>query len=214
MSKTCYKVAKRTFDILLATLIWIITSPFMLIIAIIIKLSDGGDIFASSPIRIAKNKYLFMYKFRTMHTNGDENLKNENPILYEQYLENHKLPLNADPRVTRIGKFLRRTDLDELPQVINVIMGNMSIVGPRPYHKWEIDKIVRENDPIAIKNIKDIETVKPGMTGLWQVSGRNRLKLKERLELDALYARNQSIWLDLRIILKTPYTVISGKGRI
>lgn len=214
MSKTCYRVAKRIFDIFLATTIWILASPLMLFVAIIIKLSDGGDIFASSPIRIAKNRYLFMYKFRTMHTNGDENLKKENPILYEQYLENQKLPLNSDPRVTKIGKFLRSTDLDELPQVINVIMGNMSIVGPRPYHKWEIDKIVREDDPIAIKNIKDIEMVKPGMTGLWQVSGRNHLKLKQRLELDALYARNQSFLLDLKILLKTPKVLITGKGRI
>jgi undecaprenyl-phosphate galactose phosphotransferase len=153
-----------------------------------------------------------MYKFRTMHINGDT-LLNANPELKEILENDHKIPINTDPRVTRIGKFLRSLDLDEIPQLINVILGNMSIIGPRPYMIWEIEKLIKEGDDIERENMREIQEVKPGLTGLWQVSGRNDLTFKQRVEIEAMYARNRNLLLDLKILFKTPKILLTGKGR-
>ncbi len=153
-----------------------------------------------------------MYKFRTMKLNGTEILE-ANPDLHEILKRDHKIPLKDDKRVTKLGKFLRVTDLDETPQLINVILGNMSLVGPRPYMIWEIEQLLNEGDDIDRLNMRKIQSVKPGLTGLWQISGRNNLDFKQRVELDAMYARNRSFLLDLKILLKTPKILITGKGR-
>ncbi|HCC67932.1 TPA: hypothetical protein DEP90_01810 [Patescibacteria group bacterium] len=208
-----YRVSKRFLDIFLAIIVWIIASPMMLLFAIIIKLSSKGPIFIPDSTRISYFQPFFMYKFRTMKINSKEILK-ENSDLQIILDNDHKIPLEIDLRVTPFGKFLRKTDLDELPQVINVILGNMSLVGPRPYMKWELEQILRDDDPIAKENIRKIQTVKPGITGLWQISGRNSVKFKQRLELDVMYIRNMNIWLDLKILLKTPKVLITGKGRV
>lgn len=144
----------------------------------------------------------------------NEKILKENPCLQIILENNHKIPLNMDIRVTGIGKLLRKTDLDELPQVINIILGNMSLIGPRPYMKWEIEQVLKGEDPIAKENIKLIQTVKPGVCGLWQISGRNNVQFKQRLELDAIYVRNMNMWLDLKILFKTPRVIFSGKGRV
>jgi undecaprenyl-phosphate galactose phosphotransferase len=153
-----------------------------------------------------------MYKFRTMKINGEEILE-ANPELKQILEEDHKIPLDDDPRVTWVGRVLRAYDLDELPQLINVLLGHMSLIGPRPYMIWEIEKLVIGDDDIDKGNMRRIQQVKPGITGLWQISGRNNLTFKQRVELDAIYARNRTLLLDLKILLKTPKILITGKGR-
>jgi undecaprenyl-phosphate galactose phosphotransferase len=186
----------------------------MLIFAVLIKLSSKGPVFVSNTLRFSNFKPFFMYKFRTMHMKADEEVLELYPELKYMLDSDHKIPVDMDPRVTRLGKFLRKSDLDELPQVINVLIGNMSLVGPRPYMKWEVEKVLKGDDPIAKDNIREIQKIKPGITGLWQISGRNSVKFTQRLELDAIYCRNRSMLLDLKILFKTPKILITGKGRL
>jgi lipopolysaccharide/colanic/teichoic acid biosynthesis glycosyltransferase len=153
-----------------------------------------------------------MYKFRTMKVNNHEILE-ANPDLKYMLENDHKIPLLEDKRVTKVGRFLRATDLDELPQLINVILGQMSLVGPRPHMIWEIENLINSDDEIDKLNMRKIQQVKPGLTGLWQISGRNNLDFKQRVELEAMYARNRNLLLDLKILLKTPKILITGKGR-
>ena len=140
-----------------------------------------------------------------MYENGDEILQNylkDNPDEIEYYNKYHKY--KNDPRVTKIGRFLRTSSLDELPQIINVLKGEMSIIGPRPYMVSEVEKLKDKKD-ILLK-------VKPGITGLWQVSGRNELSFKERMELESWYIQNWSLWLDFVILMKTVKTVLKKTG--
>lgn len=207
-----YKIIKRVIDVSIALILWILLSPLLCLIVILLKLTSKGPIFVPNCIRLYKFKPFFMYKFRTMKLNGTEILE-ANPDLHEILKRDHKIPLKDDKRVTKLGKFLRVTDLDETPQLINVILGNMSLVGPRPYMIWEIEQLLNEGDDIDRLNMRKIQSVKPGLTGLWQISGRNNLDFKQRVELDAMYARNRSFLLDLKILLKTPKILITGKGR-
>jgi len=184
----------------------------MLLIAVLIELTSKGPVFVPGCIRLYRFRPFFMYKFRTMKINNDQIL-DANLDLKEIFENNHKIPLDEDPRVTWIGRFLRSTDLDELPQLINVILGQMSLVGPRPYMIWEIEEIINNGTDIEKLNTRQIQHVKPGMTGLWQISGRNNLNFEQRVEIEAMYARNCSLLLDLRILLKTPNVLITGKGR-
>jgi undecaprenyl-phosphate galactose phosphotransferase len=147
-----------------------------------------------------------------MELNGKEILEG-NPEIADILKKDHKIALKDDPRVTKVGKFLRRTDLDELPQLINIILGQMSFVGPRPYMIWEIEELLNGNDEIAKRNMRKIQWVKPGLTGLWQISGRNTLTFKQRVEIDAMYVRNRNIFLDTKIFFKTPKILFTGKGR-
>ena len=144
---------------------------------------------------------------------NSEEILDSNPELKQILKNDHKLPLNGDPRVTILGKILRLTDLDEIPQLINVILGNMSLVGPRPYMIWEIEEVINEGSDIEKLEMRKIQQIKPGITGLWQISGRNNLNFRQRMEIDAMYARNRKISLDLKILLKTPKILIIGKGR-
>lgn len=207
-----YKIIKRVIDVSIALILWILLSPLLCLIVILLKLTSKGPIFVPNCIRLYKFKPFFMYKFRTMKLNGTEILE-ANPDLHEILKRDHKIPLRDDKRVTKLGRFLRVTDLDEIPQLINVILGNMSLVGPRPYMIWEIEQLLNEGDDIDRLNMRKIQKVKPGLTGLWQISGRNNLDFKQRVELDAMYARNRNLLLDLKILLKTPKILITGKGR-
>jgi lipopolysaccharide/colanic/teichoic acid biosynthesis glycosyltransferase len=207
-----YKIIKRVTDVLVSIILWIILTPILFIIVILLKLTTKGPIFVPNCIRLYKFKPFFMYKFRTMKLNGHEILE-ANPDLHEILKRDHKIPLRDDKRVTKLGKFLRVTDLDEIPQLINVILGNMSLVGPRPYMIWEIEQLLNEGDDLDRLNMRKIQSVKPGLTGLWQISGRNNLEFKQRVELDAIYARNRNLLLDLKILLKTPKILVTGKGR-
>ena len=194
--KYFYKIIKTTFDLLFSSIVLIIGLPIFLIIASLIKLSSRGPIFYLQE-RIGKNKKTFnCIKFRTMHPEAEdilENLITNNEKLRKEFEETHKL--RNDPRITNIGKFLRKTSLDEIPQFLNVIKMEMSIIGPRPIVKKEIQKY--GNSYIKVISIK------PGITGLWQVSGRNNLSYKRRVILDCLYVDNMSPLLDLRIIIRT-----------
>ena len=205
---------KRLFDIIFSFLLIIVCFPIYLLIAISIKLSSKGPIFYISK-RIKKNFQPFhCYKFRTMHVNAEERLitlLHQNLEFKKEWLTYQKL--KNDPRITFIGKWLRKTSLDELPQLLNVIKGDMSIVGPRPYVTFNKEKKIKEALlDLYGTEIETILTFKPGLTGLWQISGRNTLPLEKRIELDVRYVRNYSFKKDLSIILKTIPELIASKG--
>ena len=204
-----YRIVKRTLDLILSLSLWILTSPLMLLISICIKLSDGAEVFVGTPRRYCiDGKTFFMYKFRTMIPNA-HNIAMSNGEVKKKLLGDHKL--NDDIRVTGVGRILRNTDLDELPQLINVILGDMSMVGPRPFYQEEIQHHL-EKHPEDEKYFKNIFSVKPGLTGIWQVSGRNEISFKERLKMESEYALKPSILKDIYILLKTPIVVITRKG--
>ena len=191
-----YKLFKKLFDLLFSLFFLIISLPFFIIISLFIKLSSRGPIFYLQE-RIGKNNIPFRcIKFRTMYPEAKdilENLLMKDDKLKKEFDETHKI--KNDPRITTIGKLLRKTSLDELPQFINVLRGEMSIVGPRPIVKDEIIKYE--------ENFKKVISVKPGITGLWQVSGRNNLTYKRRVMLDLNYVENYNLIMDLRILIRT-----------
>lgn len=198
---------KRPFDILFSTLAIIVFLPVMLIIALAIKLTDGGSVIYKQR-RVGKNGEEFtIYKFRTMYMDSDERLKEllrNNPELREEWDKCFKL--KNDPRITPIGKILRKTSLDELPQFFNVLKGDMSIVGPRPVVREELDRFYKEKAVFY-------KSVKPGITGFWQVECRSDVEdYEERVKMDEWYVKNQSFLFDIRIILKTIKVMLTGKG--
>ena len=194
--KDFYKIIKTIFDLFFALIFLVVSSPIFISIALLVKLSSRGPIFFLQK-RVGKNKKTFnCIKFRTMHPEAEDILENlivNNEALRKEFQETHKL--KNDPRITNIGKFLRKTSLDEIPQFLNVIKMEMSIVGPRPIVKKEILKYG--------KSYKKVISIKPGITGLWQVSGRNNLSYKRRVTLDCLYVDNMSPIIDIRIIIRT-----------
>lgn len=199
------RIIKEIFDYLFSLLIL----PLLLIIigwiALLIKREDGGAVFFKQ-VRMGQNSQPFMcYKFRSMRENSDALLRkylNEHPEEVENYTIYHKY--ENDPRITKIGALLRKTSLDELPQIFNVLKGEMSFIGPRPYMPNERSKIGN--------NIDMVLAVKPGITGLWQVSGRSEVDFMSRVDLDVWYVRNWSVWNDIIILLKTVQVVLAQKG--
>lgn len=208
-------IIKRVFDLVTATVLSIIFFPVCVLIAIAIKLDSDGPIFADVPERIGQNEQKFkMYKFRSMITNAHYLLRTD-PSFKELFQEYKKgsYKLKNDPRITRVGKFIRKHSLDELPQLINVFKGQMSIVGPRAYYPDELENQQKEF-PHVRKLVKKVLSVKPGLTGLWQVSGRSEINFDERIVIDARYVDTVSLFTDLIIILKTPWVMLSGKGAV
>jgi len=195
------RIMKLWLDFTLTFLSMVIFAPLMLIIALIIKLDSRGSVFHRRRVMGVNGRQFNAYKFRTMHENGDAILA-KHPELQAELAETYKL--KHDPRVTRVGKLLRRFSLDELPQLLNVLKLDMSLVGPRMIAPVEIDKYDKWDINLL--------TVKPGLTGLWQVSGRSDVSYSERVRLDMHYIRNWSIWLDLQIILQTIPAILKGKG--
>ncbi len=191
-----YKFFKRLCDFTLASFLVVLFIPIFLIIAFLIKASSRGPILFIQS-RIGKNKKIFScYKFRTMHPEADFMLKeilNNNLDIKNEFESNQKI-LN-DPRITTLGKYLRHTSLDEIPQILNILKGEMSFIGPRPIIKEEIVRY--EN------SFEKAFSVLPGMSGLWQVSGRNKLSYKRRIQLDLIYAKNINFLLDLNIFFRT-----------
>lgn len=206
MSKSISNLAKNIFDFSLTAVGTICISPLLVYIAYRIKKEDPGPVFFAHE-RIGKDGKPFpCYKFRSMVTNSQEMLQKylaENPAAKEEWEREFKL--KDDPRVTPIGKVLRRTSLDELPQIFNVLRGEMSLVGPRPVIQEELDKYYGETAKLYC-------TVKPGITGLWQVSGRSDTTYDERVALDASYIENRSFWGDIVILWKTIAVVALKKG--
>lgn len=195
------RVLKATLDYTIAIPLTILLSPAFLVIALLIKFSSPGPIIHRRRVMGVNGRQFDAFKFRTMYVNGDEILA-AHPELKEELERNHKL--KDDPRVTRIGSFLRKTSLDELPQIFNVLRGEMSLVGPRMISPEEI----REYDQWDI----NLLTVRPGITGLWQVSGRSDVSYEQRVRYDMHYIRNWNIWLDLQLIYQTIPAVIKRRG--
>jgi exopolysaccharide production protein ExoY len=196
---------KRTGDLVLSALLLIVLSPVMAAVALAVKLSSLGPVlFRQRRLGLGGQPFT-LFKFRTMRADAEEVLR-ETPGLYEKYLKNNfKLPEGEDPRITPIGKFLRATSLDELPQLFNVLIGEMSLVGPRPIVPNEAPEY---GDAAAL-----FMSAKPGMTGHWQVSGRSEIaEYRKRVELDLEYIRDQSLGKDLEILLRTVPAVLRRKG--
>ncbi|HOA18437.1 MAG TPA: sugar transferase [bacterium] len=206
-----YDCGKRILDVIGSVMAIIIFSPIMLAASVWIKIvSPSGPILADTPPRVGKDKKMFrFYKFRSMIPNAHEWLKNQ-PELWDQYVKNN-YKLDPDPRLIKGAKFIRKSSIDEMPQFINVLKGDMSIVGPRAYYSFEVEEQLKKYPHVA-GHMETALSVKPGITGLWQISGRSKLTFEERVELDAKYAQKKSLLYDLMIIAKTPYVVLTGKG--
>lgn len=195
------RVYKRIFDLVLSSILLIILSPVFVVIAIIILLDSRGSVFVRLSRVGTKGKLFRIYKFRSMVKDA-HNMKEE-VMKFNERSDGPLFKMKDDPRVTRVGKFLRRTSLDELPQLFNVFLGNMSLVGPRPHEPEEVDRYKR--------GYKKLLYIKPGITGMAQVSGRANLAFAEEAKLDIFYIENWSMFLDLIILLKTPWAVIKGE---
>lgn len=211
-----FTFCKRVIDIIFSILLLILFSPIILIVAIAIKCDSKGPILADTPERVGKNGKLFYpYKFRSMIVNAYNLLKTDPKFrkAYEEQQKGGNYKIKNDPRITRSGHFIRKYSLDEIPQFLNVLQGEMSLVGPRPYYPEELKK-QQERYPQTKKLVKEVLSVKPGITGYWQVSGRSDLNFDKRIQMDAEYARKRSILYDFFIIFKTPWAMISGKGAL
>ncbi|MFH0863625.1 MAG: sugar transferase [Candidatus Gottesmanbacteria bacterium] len=210
-----YYLIKRSVDIGGAIILGIIFLPICLITAVAIKLDSSGPTLADTPRRVGCHGRLFkLYKFRSMIVNAHRMLRTNPQFkdLYEEY-KKESYKLKDDPRVTRVGKFIRKHSLDEIPQLINVIKGDMSLVGPRPYYPDELEE-QQQKYPETQDLVKVVLSVKPGITGAWQVSGRSAVNFDKRIQMDAEYAKKQSIFDDIQILLKSPWAMISGKGAV
>lgn len=199
-----YLLTKRVFDILVSGFCLVILSPVFLLICALIKLdSKGPAIFKQK--RIGKNgQPIYIYKFRSMIDNAEEvleQLMEENENIKDEYLTNKKL--KDDPRITRVGKIIRRSSLDELPQLLNILKGDMTLVGPRPYLYREVEDMTYYDN---------ITKMTPGLTGLWQVSGRSDISFRRRCKLDNEYYQTRGILTDIKIIFKTIQVVVLKKG--
>ena len=204
---------KRTIDILGSLIFLIVLSPILLLTAIAIRIDSPGPIFADIPMRVGKDGKLFkLYKFRSMIPGAQKLLMTDPRLkrLFKQYKENN-YKLKNDPRITRVGSFIRRHSIDEFPQPINVLLGNMSLVGPRPYYQFELKEQTKKY-PSVKPLLSQVHSVLPGITGFWQVSGRSEVDFYKRIQLDAQYAQEWNLIYDILIIIKTPFTVLSGKG--
>lgn len=200
-----YLFIKRIVDIIGALMGLLVTSPFFIIISLLYLVGENKGPVIFKQIRVGENGREFkIYKFRSMVVNAEEKLK-ANELLFKKYVENsYKLEPEEDPRITRTGRFLRKTSLDELPQLINVLKGDMSLVGPRPVVVEELDEYGNR--------VSDFLSVKPGVTGYWQVSGRSNVHYPERVDVELFYVYNQSLSLDIKILFKTVQVVILKKG--
>jgi len=210
-----YEAVKRMIDILSSLFLLLLFSPIIIIISILIRLDSSGPIFADTPERVGKNGKLFkMYKFRSMIQNAHEILR-ENPKfskLFDVYKKG-SYKLKDDPRITRIGHFTRKHSLDEVPQLLNVLKGEMSLVGPRAYYPDELRE-QQKKYPDTKECVKIVLSVKPGITGFWQVSGRSEINFDKRIQMDADYVKKRCILYDLGIIIKTPWAMVYGKGAL
>lgn len=216
-----FSVLKRAFDLSFAILIFILISPLLILIAVLIRLdSPGPALFTQERVgakrRFKNGNYIWeirnfrVYKFRSMYHNVDQVLHQKhikafvNGSLQSAEEGSAKFKLKKDTRITRVGRVLRKTSLDELPQIINIILGEMSLVGPRPVPTYE----VAEYEPWHFERL----AVLPGVTGLWQVRGRGRVTFDEMMDMDIEYVRNQSFWLDMKLLILTIPAVITGIG--
>ncbi len=199
-----WSMLKRTVDIAGALVGFVVFLPAFILLMILIPLDGGPALYAQT--RIGKNGKAFKcWKFRSMVPSADNVLQKilaTNESLQEEWRETRKLA--QDPRITKLGDFIRKTSLDEIPQFYNILRGEMSLIGPRPVTRAEMHHYG--------VHAKTYQNVKPGLTGLWQVKGRNKLSYQKRVNLDVYYIRNWSLWLDIAIVLKTIYVVCTRRG--
>ena len=205
VKQRCYAFVKRAFDIVASAAALIVLSPIMLIAAILVYVDDPGKVFYGH-VRIGKNgKQFMMWKFRSMYMNADKMIDLLTPEQTKQYYTEFKI--DNDPRITKIGNFLRKTSLDELPQLFNVLCNDMSLVGPRPLIESEIQTYYEDTHDVLL-------AVKPGVTGYWQAYARNNATYQsgERQKMEMYYVRNASLWLDIKILFKTVVSVLRKDG--
>lgn len=210
-----YELSKRGIDILGGLLLGIIFLPVAVITAIAIKLDSHGPVLADTPRRVGKGDSLFrIYKFRSMIVNAHRKLRSDPKFakLYSEYKRN-SYKLKEDPRVTVVGRFIRKHSIDEIPQLLNVLRGEMSLVGPRPYYQDELTQ-QQKKYPHTKELVSVVLSAKPGITGYWQVSGRSEVNFDKRIKMDADYVSKRSILFDVSILLKSPWAMISGKGAV
>ena len=191
---------KRLIDLIGASVALVLLSPVLIVAALAVKLYDGGPVVYRRRC-VGCDGDFDALKLRSMRVDADRYLE-QHPELLAEFQRNYKL--NNDPRVTPVGAFLRKTSIDELPQLFNVLRGEMSLVGPRMITRPELDKYGDKRDALL--------TVKPGMTGYWQVAGRQEVEYGDRVEMDMYYIRHWSLGLDLQILFKTPWKVLKREG--
>ncbi len=191
------RIIKHLTDLFGSIILIVLTSPLMILTAVLVKLTSRGPILFRQE-RVGLERNFTFYKFRTMRTGSEKE--------HEKYIKKYgnMFKLSNDPRLTPVGSFLRKTSIDELPQFFNVLRGDMSLIGPRPPMPEEVKKYTNWQ--------KRRLGIKPGITGLWQVSGRSEISFDEWVRLDAFYIENWSLWLDCQIFLKTIWVVIKGRG--
>lgn len=201
-----YIGVKSFFDVFISILLIIFSLPIFIFIIILVKFSSRGPVFYTQK-RLGKNKKIFnCIKFRTMHPEAEDLLNNllaTNDEIRNEFEATHKL--KNDPRITPFGFLLRKTSLDELPQLFNVLKMEMSLIGPRP--------IVKEEEVKYGHSINKVFSIKPGLTGLWQISGRNNLSYERRVKLDLLYSKNLNLLMDIRILIRTLGVLLFPKDR-
>lgn len=210
-----YEITKRIIDVVGSIFCLIVFTPICVATAIAIEIESPGPVLADTPKRVGKNgKEFRLLKFRSMIPNA-HNLLHTDPR-FKKLLEEYKkssYKLHDDPRVTKVGKFIRKHSIDEVPQFLNVLKGDMSLVGPRAYYPFELAEQQKKYLHTQ-KLVEEVLKVKPGVTGEWQVSGRSEINFDKRIEMDARYARKKSIFYDIIILAKTPGAMITGKGAV
>lgn len=202
--KKVYLAIKRLIDIIGSLIGIILLSPLYIIIAILIKFDSPGKVVFGHTRKGKGGKDIKVYKFRTMYSNASEIFESFTPEQKEEYYKNFKL--DNDPRVTKLGGFLRKTSLDELPQLFNILKGDMTIIGPRPIVEKEVEKYGDKAEKLF--------SVVPGLGGYWQANGRSDTTYEERVEMDMYYIDNMSFWLDAKILFQTAISVLKGEGAI
>lgn len=199
-----YKIVKRTADVMLSSIAMVTLLPVFAVIALAIKLESKGPVFFKHT-RIGKDgKIIKLYKFRSMVDNAEDLIKKFTPEQMKEYQENYKL--KDDPRITKVGKFLRKTSLDELPQLINIIKGDLSIIGPRPVVSEELKKYG--------VNTEKFLSVTPGLTGYWAANGRSCINYEQRMQMELFYIDNLSFKMDIKVFFKTIEAVAKREGAV
>ena len=205
-SKVIYNVIKRVFDIILSFISIILLSPLFLLIAVLIKLDSKGKVFYKHK-RIGKNgEYIYLYKFRSMYSDSKERLEEmlKDSVIRKEWEENYKL--DHDPRITKVGAMLRKTSLDELPQLFNILKGDLSLIGPRPVVEDELKKYGT--------NTNKFLSVTPGLTGFWAANGRSCTSYEQRMQMELFYIDNFSFKMDVKVFFKTISAVLKREGAV
>ena len=200
-SRLFYHICKRIMDVVCSAAALAVLSPIFLAVAVATKLEDKGPVIFTQNRTGKDGKVFRMYKFRSMYVDAE---KRRSELLARNEADGPLFKIADDPRVTKVGRFIRRTSIDELPQLVNILKGEMSIVGPRPLVTYEQNQCTEYQAQRLL--------VKPGLTCIWQVSGRSDTSFDELIEMDLEYIRNQSLWLDIKLILKTVVVVFTHKG--